>query len=67
MPAPTSAKDLLTIEDKDGNKLFVKGSIKGLAIKVADAGKKRRYACIDGLDSSWIGKKILCILLEGED
>ena len=57
---------IITIEDGKGNKFFVHGSIGGLTVKQAVAGsRKKNFSCIVGLDSDWIGKKILCIMLEG--
>ena len=55
---------IITIEDSKGNKFFIHGSIGGLTVKQAVAGKKKNYSYIIGLDSDWIGKKILCIMLE---
>jgi len=55
---------VISIEDKKGNKFFIHGSIGGITVKQAVAGKKKNYSYIIGLDSDWIGKKILCIMLE---
>ncbi|HEC93227.1 MAG TPA: hypothetical protein ENI51_09590 [Candidatus Atribacteria bacterium] len=49
----------VTFSDDKGNKIMVNGLIKGYAIRrVEKHGRIRR------LDDSWIGKKILVILLE---
>ena len=57
-------ENVVTVEDKKGNKFFVHGSINGLVVKQATSGSRKKYSCIVGLDSNWIGKKVLCILLE---
>jgi len=58
---------ITTIEDDKGNKFFIHGSIGGIAVKQAVAGsRKKNFSCVIGLDSDWIGKKILCIMLEEE-
>jgi len=59
-------EDIVVVEDKRGNKHFVKGSINGIAIKQVK-GKRKKSGHIIGLDSDWVGRKILCILLEGEN
>jgi len=59
-------EDIVVVEDKRGNKHFVKGSINGIAIKQV-RGKRKKSGRIIGLDSDWVGRKILCILLEGEN
>jgi len=56
---------VISIEDKKGNKFFIHGSIGGITVKQAIAGnRKKTFSCIIGLDSSWIGKKVVCIMLE---
>ena len=52
----------ITVQDGSGNKFFVHGRIGGFSLKRAT--EKRRSAVIVGLDDNWIGKKVLCILVE---
>ncbi|NIA04046.1 MAG: hypothetical protein GWP09_01720 [Nitrospiraceae bacterium] len=58
-------ENFVTVEDSKGNKYFVHGSINGVAVKVAGKGVRKTHSIIVGLDNSWIGKKVLCVLLEG--
>ena len=54
----------MTISDEKGNKMMFHGSIKGFAIRKTITGRKLPGVSITGLDWSWQGTKVLCILLE---
>lgn len=52
-----------TISDDIGNKKMVKGTIGGFAIREA-TNERKLGVSITGLDRSWQGEKVLCLLLE---
>ena len=52
----------ITVQDGSGNKFFVHGRIGGFSLKKAT--ERRKSTVIVGLDDNWIGKKVLCILVE---
>ena len=58
-------ESFVTVEDSRGNKYFVHGSINGVVVKTAGKGVRKTHSIIVGLDNEWIGKKVLCVLLEG--
>ena len=52
----------VTISDDVGNKKMVKGTIDGFSVRQTTSS--RRNIAIHGLDKSWLGKKVLLVLLE---
>jgi len=54
----------VTISDDIGNKKMVKGTIGGFSVRTAVTRKKLPGVCITDLDWSWMGGKVLCLLIE---
>ena len=56
----------LTVVDSKENKISVIGEIKGFVIKKPRSGSFG-HIIISGLDDTWMGKRVLCVLLDGEE
>ena len=54
--------ECVTISDDAGNKKMIHGSMEGFAVRQTTS--VRRNIVIRGLDKSWLGKKVLLVLLE---
>jgi len=52
----------LVITDEEGSKKVFEGTLEGFVVKIPK--KKFTNAVISGLDDTWIGKKVLCILID---
>lgn len=52
----------ITITDSEGSKKTVSGCVGGFVVKKPE--RRRKQAVINGFDTEWIGKPVLCVLLE---